>query len=135
MEKPHHVSDNAPVPPELPSGPRQLTMLFANDVRVLVGACVVAVAVSFAVFFALDARAQKAVDAGVDESAKKLEVVAQKSSATQDELTRFQGESDRRMTRVENSVMRQDQKLDALLDAFKIRNPAPAPPLVLDGGH
>ena len=148
------MPDNVPEPlpsPEVPSlsaspsGLRQLTvaearvlfatqqqvekkMLLTNDIRVLVGSIVVAVATAFAVFFAVRSDAQDIADAGVKTSSLKIEVVDQKAVATQEELARFQREADRRLTYVEASMYRQDRKLDALLSGFKIPNPAPAPP-------
>lgn len=142
-----------PSPSACPSGLRQLTvgearelfaaqrqvekkMLLTNDIRVLVSSVVIAVATSFAVFFAIRSDAQGISDAGVAKSELKIQVVDQKAAATQQELERFQREADRRLSYVEASVNRQDRKLDAVLDKFQIPNPAPAPPpSPLDGGH
>jgi hypothetical protein len=65
-----------------------------------------------------EARAQ--TDAGVT-------TVALEARATQRELERFQREADARFVRLEAAGQRADTKLDALLFALRVPNPAPAP--------
>lgn len=79
---------------------------------------VVAGAITGYVFLEKEARAQ--VDAGVS-------VVDQRTKATQEELARYKGEADERFKRLEHQGDRNETKLDAVLGALRVPNPAPKP--------
>jgi hypothetical protein len=90
----------------------------------LVGSAVTAVSVSFGAFFVLRAEAQT-------QGAEAAKVVDLKATATASELERYKGEADGRFKRLEDQGNRNETKLDAVLNALRVPNPAPAPK---DGG-
>ncbi len=92
--------------------------------KLTIAMVVVAISTAFAGYWKIigDARAQ-AVDAGL--------VTKGQADATQRELERYQHESGNRLDRLEAGQGRTDAKLDAVLSAMRVPNPAPAPK---DGG-
>jgi len=86
-------------------------------------AAVVTAAITAYVFLEREAHAQ--VDAGV-------QVVDQRSKETEAALARFQVEVNNRMVRVEHQGDRLETKMDAVLSALQVKNPAPRP---VDGGQ
>jgi hypothetical protein len=100
--------------------------LLLSDIKSAAIALVAVVGGTWGVWKAVTHEAQAQVDAGVEQ-------VKAQVTATQRELERFQHESDNRMGRVEKQGDRTEQKIDALLGAFRVPNPAPAP--IKDGGR
>ena len=96
-----------------------------NDVKLTVAMVVVAVSTAFGAYRVVIGEARAQTDAGVAS-------VSVESKATQRELERYQHESGNRLDRLEQGQSRTDAKLDALLVALRVPNPAPAPK---DGGQ
>lgn len=89
-----------------------------------VASVVVAIGTAFGAYTFVLNEAKAQTDAGV-------KLIDQKAEATQGELTRYKSENDARFNRLEHQGDRNEQKLDAMLNAFRVPNPAPAPK---DGG-
>lgn len=97
--------------------------------KVLVGVgtglgSVAAVTLAFVVYFKVLGEAKAQSDAGVA-------TVAQQATATQQRQERFEREAALRFERVEAQGNRIETKMDAMLTAFRVPNPAPTPK---DGG-
>lgn len=78
------------------------------------------VATLMSAWFFIIREARAAADAGV-------QAVAQQAKATQAELERFQREAALRLERSESASNRTEVKVDALLEKFRVPNPAPMP--------
>jgi hypothetical protein len=79
-----------------------------------------AVSVCFGAYFVV-------LSAAKAEAADQVKVVDQKASATQAQLDRYQSEANNRFERLEHQGNRNEAKLDTLLQALRVPNPAPAP--------
>jgi hypothetical protein len=93
-------------------------------VLIFLGGATGAISVCFAAYFIVLAAAKA-------EAADQVKVVDQKASATQAQLDRYQTEANNRFERLEHQGDRNEAKLDTLLQALRVPNPAPAPK---DGG-
>ncbi len=117
--------------PEPPTGEHPVVQremrreLRLNEVKTVAMVVVASLGVVFGAWRILLAEARAQVDGG-------LAPVAALAGATQRELERFQQEVGPLFTRLEASAQRADDKLDSLLGALRIPNPAPAP--ARDGG-
>lgn len=89
-----------------------------------VGSIVGAIGIAFAAYTFIVTEARAQTDAG-------MKVVAQQAANTQAQLESYRKENDARFQRLEHQGDRNETKLDAMLQAFRVPNPAPKPP---DGG-
>jgi hypothetical protein len=96
-----------------------------SAVLVFLGGAAGAISICFGAYFIVLSSAKA-------EAADAVKVVEQKATATQGELTRYQSEANSRFERLEHQGDRTEQKVDALLSALRVQNPAPRPP---DGGQ
>lgn len=97
-----------------------------------IGVIVSAVGISFGAYRALAADSLDAGTRAAAEAMREAKAADAKADATQRELIRFQTETSNRFDRMEQGQQRTDKKLDALLNAQGVWNPAPAP---RDGGR
>lgn len=85
------------------------------------GSVVAAIGIAFGAYAYVIGEARAQVDAGVKN-------VRQQADTTQGDLDRYKKENDARFNRLEHQGDRNETKLDAMLQAFHVNNPAPKPP-------
>ncbi len=124
----------SPEPPQIHESPtgeypvvkRELRRELAlNELKTVAAIVVASLGIVFGAWRVVISEAKAQTDAGVA-------LVELKQAATQAQLDRYERESAARLDRVEAQGTRTDAKLDALLTAFRVPNPAPTPK---DGGQ
>jgi hypothetical protein len=95
-----------------------------STAKAAVGAIISSIAVGWFGYGKVEALAQERAE-------KAVETVAQKAKATQEDLDGYKQGTNNRLDHLEHQGNRTEKKLDAIIDAMRIPNPAPAPK---DGG-